>query len=55
MSLPIKDTPVLTGKDAKRFLDELDRNKFTRESKEELDRIHKNYEAFKKLEKNMPL
>lgn len=49
MATPIKETPVLHGKDAKRFI------KLTNDpkkvSKEEQDRILKNYEIMKKISK----
>ncbi len=49
MSLPIKDTPVLTGKDAERFLAEVKENENRAVSKEELERMKKNYEIFKAI------
>lgn len=45
MARPIKETPVLKGKDAKRFIE---RNKtITRESGEAKKRINDNYNALK--------
>lgn len=52
MALPIKSTPLLTGESAKRFLDEIDKNRFKRVSKEELDRIRENHKIMLKFEEN---
>ena len=42
MARPIKETPILKGKDAERFLRLMDGMKPA--SKEELERVKKNYE-----------
>jgi len=55
MSIPIKNTPVLTGDAAKRFLDEIDKNRFKRVSQEELDRIRENHKIMLKFEENANL
>lgn len=47
MATPIKDTPVLTGKDAQRFDSLMKKNEGKKISKEERDRI---FEAGKKFE-----
>lgn len=49
MSLPIRDTPVLRGKDAIRFLEQMEIERTRRIPKEELDRMNRNYEIFKTL------
>lgn len=43
MAKPIKETPVLYGKDAKRFKDRIDKNKSITAPKEEYERIMSNY------------
>jgi len=56
MALPIKSIPVLSGESARRFLDEIDKNKFKRVAKEELDRIRDNYKKIiLKFEQNANL
>ena len=47
MARPIKDTPVVTGKDAKRFAEKMARLK--PESKEEREAAKKVYEKFKAI------
>lgn len=47
MARPIKETPVLTGKDARRFEKRLQAVKPV--SKEEISRINKSYAIFKKI------
>jgi len=49
MSLPIKDTPILKGKEAKRFFEEIEENKDKRISEEERNRINKNFEFMIKI------
>jgi hypothetical protein len=49
MALPIRTTPTLTGKQAKRFLAEIKANEKKKVSQEELDRIKANYEIFKRI------
>lgn len=43
MALPIKDTPVLFGKDAKAFIEEMDKNKDKRISDEERIQMENNF------------
>ncbi|MFR9542194.1 MAG: hypothetical protein SNH27_09085 [Rikenellaceae bacterium] len=45
MAKPIKETPVLTGEDAVRFLEAAD--SVVPVSEQEKDRIHQAYEEFK--------
>jgi hypothetical protein len=47
MARPIKETPVLTGKNAKRFEERLKSVKPV--SKEEISRIKESYAIFKKI------
>ncbi len=47
MARPIKETPVLTGKDAKRFAESIANPK--PESKEEKDAARQVYEKFKAI------
>lgn len=47
MARPIKDTPTLTGKDAKRFLDQIKKSEANRPSESELKEMR---ESFKILE-----
>ncbi len=49
MALPIKDTPVLTGKDAIKFLADIKANENKKVSPEELDRMKANYEVMKRM------
>lgn len=49
MALPIKDTPVLTGEDARKFLADIKANENKKVSPEELARIKASYEIIKKL------
>ncbi|MDR2429008.1 MAG: hypothetical protein LBD62_04305 [Candidatus Margulisbacteria bacterium] len=46
MALPIKETPVLTGKDAERFLRIIEANEKKSLSKEEAFSIKKAYDMF---------
>lgn len=46
MALPIKDTPVLKGKDAERFYEKIESGK--KASDEEKKRIKKSYEKLMK-------
>lgn len=50
MARPIKETPVLTGKDAERFEQRLKSVKPV--SAEERDRIKRSYNLFKKIAKS---
>ncbi len=43
MARPIKETPVLTGKDAKKFLDEKKKNQSRKEDSKTRERILDNY------------
>jgi len=50
MSLPIKDTPILRGKDAKKFLDEINRERTPEEKaqdKKDYIRAKKVYDSIK--------
>jgi len=47
MAKPIKETPFLRGKDAKKFVE--DNKSIQKVSKEELKEINDNYEALKSL------
>lgn len=47
MARPIKETPVITGKDEKRFAEKMANLKF--ESKEEKEAAKKVYEKFKSI------
>ncbi len=47
MAKPIKETPVLSGKDAERFARIISENKEKRASKSEYDRIMSNYNKLK--------
>jgi hypothetical protein len=49
MARPIKETPILTGKDAKRFLERMAQVEKRKLSKEELERSLANYEKLKKI------
>jgi len=50
MARPIKDTPVLTGKDAIRFWQEMERSKDKKVSDEELKRMRESAAKFKLIE-----
>jgi len=43
MAKPIKETPVLKGKDAKVFLNNIKENKLVVHSKEEISKIKENF------------
>ena len=47
MATPIKETPVLTGADAKRFLATKKKNEGAKENPKIKERIMKNYGKFK--------
>lgn len=49
MALPIKDTPVLTGEDARRFLAQMKANENKKASPEEMARMKASYEAMHKI------
>ena len=51
MARPIRETPILYGKEAERFLKAIANPK--KVSKEELERINKNYENIKKKSKEI--
>ncbi len=42
MARKIKETPILTGEDAKRFMERMQETRVV--SKEEIERVKKNYE-----------
>lgn len=46
MARPIKETPLLTGKDAKRFLDDRKNNLGKKEDDQTRERIMANYKRF---------
>ena len=47
MARPIKETPILRGKDAERFEKEVKENEHRRLSEEEFRRVEKIYRSFK--------
>ena len=47
MSLPIKDTPILKGEDARRFIAQMERAKDNPVSREEYERAKKIYYEIK--------
>lgn len=47
MANPIRETPILRGKDAKRFMKLI--SKPVKESAEEIKKAHEAYEKFKKI------
>jgi len=49
MALPIRDTPVLTGEDARKFLADIKANENKKASPEEMTRMKANYEAMKRI------
>ncbi|WP_343744778.1 hypothetical protein [Chitinophaga sp.] len=49
MARPIKETPVLKGKEAAKFLAEVNRSKNEKVSKETLEQIKKNFEKLKAI------
>ncbi|WP_167017405.1 hypothetical protein [Chitinophaga sp. Cy-1792] len=49
MARPIAETPHLKGKAAKIFLDDVRKNAHKRATKEEKERIKKNYEMIKSI------
>jgi len=49
MARPIKETPVITGKDAKIFTKKMAKTKFI--SKEEREKFNKVYDDFKSIAK----
>lgn len=51
MARPIKETPILSGNDAVRFLNTIEENKTKKASPEELARMRKNYERLKAMAK----
>lgn len=52
MAKPIKETPILKGKDAKRFNEQHGRRKDKISVREEAKRIQHNYNLFKAAEKS---
>lgn len=51
MARPIKETPVLTGQDAKKFIEAIETSQTKKASAEELARINRNYERLKAMAK----
>ena len=51
MARPIKETPVLTGQDAKKFIEAIEVRQTKKASAEELARINSNYERLKAMAK----
>lgn len=51
MSTPIKETPILRGKDARRFVEKIRRNEQEPAPREEYDRVMANYRKVKTAEK----
>ena len=51
MARPIKETPILRGKDAQTFLAAIETNQTKKASAQELDRINRNYERLKAMAK----
>lgn len=51
MATPIKETPILHGKDASRFIEQTSRNEREPAPREEYDRIMRNYRKVKADEK----
>lgn len=47
MARPIKDTPILTGEDAKRFLAEKKKNQGKKEDVQTRKKIRESFEKFK--------
>lgn len=55
MAIPIRETPILYGKDAERFLKRMKEAENNKLPKEEVERIKENYEKIKKISKvNLP-
>ena len=51
MSLPIKETPILRGEDARRFREQVEKNKSKPVSREEYGRAKKTYDELKRKNK----
>ncbi len=51
MSTPIKETPLLRGKDARRFTEKITRNEQEPAPREEYERVMANYRKVKSEEK----
>lgn len=49
MARPIKETPVLKGKEAAKFLTEINKAKDQKVSEETIEKIKKNYEKLKAI------
>lgn len=47
MAKPIKNTPTLTGRDARRFVDSINRNRNNRQTEEDYNRQKAVYEKYK--------
>ena len=50
MAKPIKETPILKGKDAKKFIQQHNAKSNSKASRLERDRIMRNYKYFKAAE-----
>lgn len=51
MAKPIKETPILRGKDAERFKSDTKRNETSSVSRAEYERVRDSYEAMRKIAK----
>jgi hypothetical protein len=51
MAKPIKETPILKGKDAERFVQEMEKSKTIKASAETINRIKANYNELKSISK----
>ena len=51
MARPIKETPLLQGNDAKRFVERKEKNDKKKASKSEMDKMNKGYSLIKKMAK----
>jgi hypothetical protein len=47
MARPIKSTPIITGRDARNFVDNMNKNRDIRQPQEEYDRRKAIYEKYK--------
>lgn len=51
MEKPIKETPILTGRDAVNFFQQMKDTESKKISKKEKDRMKQNYECLKSIER----
>jgi hypothetical protein len=49
MAKPIKNTPTLTGRDARRFVDNINKNRNSRQTQEDYNRQKAVYEKYKNM------